>query len=65
SSFYKANRLRFLNNPHHFCFYCNKRFPFYVEKARLNNSDFTFYVYVWTIPHYLVHSQQNIFFVRW
>ncbi|KAL2895760.1 Protein Ycf2 [Bienertia sinuspersici] len=28
SSFYKANRLRFLNNPHHFCFYCNKRFPF-------------------------------------
>ncbi|KAH0849772.1 LOW QUALITY PROTEIN: hypothetical protein HID58_096108, partial [Brassica napus] len=28
-----------LNNPHHFCFYCNKRFPFYVEKARLNNSD--------------------------
>nr|YP_009245052.1 hypothetical chloroplast RF2 [Kolkwitzia amabilis]AMR73740.1 hypothetical chloroplast RF2 [Kolkwitzia amabilis] len=42
SSFYKANRLRFLNNPHHFCFYCNKRFPFYVEKARLNNSDFTY-----------------------
>uniref|UniRef100_A0A7N0TMY0 Ycf2 N-terminal domain-containing protein n=1 Tax=Kalanchoe fedtschenkoi TaxID=63787 RepID=A0A7N0TMY0_KALFE len=35
SSFYKANRLRFLNNPHHFCFYCNKRFPFYV---RINNS---------------------------
>ncbi|KAH0849726.1 LOW QUALITY PROTEIN: hypothetical protein HID58_096140, partial [Brassica napus] len=28
SSFSKANRLRFLNNPHHFCFYCNKRFPF-------------------------------------
>nr|YP_009892848.1 Ycf2 [Biscutella vincentina]YP_009892868.1 Ycf2 [Biscutella vincentina]QKK39221.1 Ycf2 [Biscutella vincentina]QKK39241.1 Ycf2 [Biscutella vincentina] len=42
SSFSKANRLRFLNNPHHFCFYCNKRFPFYVEKARLNNSDFTY-----------------------
>nr|DBA44674.1 TPA_asm: hypothetical protein RF2 [Batis maritima]DBA44675.1 TPA_asm: hypothetical protein RF2 [Batis maritima] len=42
SSFYKANRLRFLNNPHHFCFYCNKRFPFYVEKARFNNSDFTY-----------------------
>nr|YP_010567531.1 Ycf2 protein [Adromischus maculatus]YP_010567597.1 Ycf2 protein [Adromischus maculatus]UZC53477.1 Ycf2 protein [Adromischus maculatus]UZC53543.1 Ycf2 protein [Adromischus maculatus] len=39
SSFYKANRLRFLNNPHHFCFYCNKRFPFYV---RINNSDFTY-----------------------
>uniref|UniRef100_A0A251TA03 Ycf2 N-terminal domain-containing protein n=1 Tax=Helianthus annuus TaxID=4232 RepID=A0A251TA03_HELAN len=36
SSFYKGNQLRFLNNPHHFCFYCNKRFPFYVEKARIN-----------------------------
>jgi hypothetical protein len=42
SSFYKANRLRFLNNPHHFCFYCNKRFPFYVERARINNYDFTY-----------------------
>ncbi|TYJ04299.1 hypothetical protein E1A91_A12G082600v1 [Gossypium mustelinum] len=42
SYFYKANRLRFLNNPHHFCFYCNKRFPFYVEKARINNYDFTY-----------------------
>nr|UCS08845.1 hypothetical chloroplast RF21 [Peltoboykinia tellimoides]UCS08862.1 hypothetical chloroplast RF21 [Peltoboykinia tellimoides] len=42
SSFYKANRLRFLNNPHHCCFYCNKRFPFYVEKARINNYDFTY-----------------------
>nr|YP_010014353.1 Ycf2 [Ochradenus baccatus]YP_010014373.1 Ycf2 [Ochradenus baccatus]QOI12860.1 Ycf2 [Ochradenus baccatus]QOI12880.1 Ycf2 [Ochradenus baccatus] len=42
SSFYKVNRLRFLNNPHHFCFYCNKRFPFYVEKAHLNNYDFTY-----------------------
>ncbi|KAG4162170.1 hypothetical protein ERO13_D01G101865v2, partial [Gossypium hirsutum] len=41
-SFYKANRLRFLNNPHHFCFYCNKRFPFYVENARINNYDFTY-----------------------
>nr|YP_009694611.1 Ycf2 [Eucnide grandiflora]YP_009694628.1 Ycf2 [Eucnide grandiflora]QEJ82457.1 Ycf2 [Eucnide grandiflora]QEJ82458.1 Ycf2 [Eucnide grandiflora] len=40
SSFYKA--IRFLNNPHHFCFYCNKRFPFYVEKARINNYDFTY-----------------------
>ncbi|KAL6556208.1 Protein Ycf2 [Orobanche gracilis] len=37
SAFYKANRLRFLNNPHHFCFYHNTRFPFYVEKARINN----------------------------
>nr|YP_010725605.1 hypothetical chloroplast RF21 [Ellisiophyllum pinnatum]WDY12506.1 hypothetical chloroplast RF21 [Ellisiophyllum pinnatum] len=42
SSFYKANRLRFLNNPHHFCFYCNTRFPFSVEKARIHNSDFTY-----------------------
>nr|YP_010249895.1 hypothetical protein RF2 [Strobilanthes biocullata]QTT78337.1 hypothetical protein RF2 [Strobilanthes biocullata] len=42
SSFYKANRLRFLNNPHHFFFYCNTRFPFSVEKARINNSDFTY-----------------------
>nr|ATL62575.1 Ycf2 [Luculia grandifolia] len=42
SSFYKANRLRFLNNPHHFCFYCNTRFPFSVEKARINNYDFTY-----------------------
>jgi hypothetical protein len=37
SSFSKANRLRFLNNPHHFCFYCNKGFPFFVEKALINN----------------------------
>jgi len=42
SSFYKANQLRFLNNPHHFCFYWNTRFPFSVEKARINNSDFTY-----------------------
>ncbi|YP_008592532.1 Ycf2 (chloroplast) [Andrographis paniculata] len=42
SSFSKANRLRFLNNPHHFCFYCNTRFPFSVEKARINNYDFTY-----------------------
>nr|YP_009493628.1 hypothetical protein RF2 [Eucommia ulmoides]YP_009493650.1 hypothetical protein RF2 [Eucommia ulmoides]AWN56550.1 hypothetical protein RF2 [Eucommia ulmoides]AWN56572.1 hypothetical protein RF2 [Eucommia ulmoides]AZT79313.1 hypothetical protein RF2 [Eucommia ulmoides]AZT79335.1 hypothetical protein RF2 [Eucommia ulmoides] len=42
SSFYKANRLRFLNNPHHFCFYCNKRFPFSVERARINNSHFMY-----------------------
>ncbi|KAL6554564.1 Protein Ycf2 [Orobanche hederae] len=37
SAFYKENRLRFLNNPHHFCFYRNTRFPFSVEKARINN----------------------------
>nr|AWI71011.1 Ycf2 [Thevetia peruviana] len=42
SSFYKANRLRFLNNPHHFCFYWNTRFPFSVEKARINKYDFTY-----------------------
>nr|YP_010323883.1 hypothetical chloroplast RF2 [Miliusa glochidioides]YP_010323900.1 hypothetical chloroplast RF2 [Miliusa glochidioides]UKP90032.1 hypothetical chloroplast RF2 [Miliusa glochidioides]UKP90050.1 hypothetical chloroplast RF2 [Miliusa glochidioides] len=42
SSFYKANRLRFLNNPHHFWFYCKKRFPFYVERTRINNYDLTY-----------------------
>nr|AYP33516.1 hypothetical chloroplast RF21 [Heliconia acuminata] len=42
SSFYKANRLRFLNDPNHFWFYCNKRFPFYVEKTRINNYDLTY-----------------------
>nr|UDZ61536.1 hypothetical protein RF2 [Albidella oligococca] len=42
SSFYKANRLRFLNNPRHFWFYCNKRFPFYVEKTRIHNYDLTY-----------------------
>nr|QXO04073.1 Ycf2 protein [Goodyera repens]QXO04090.1 Ycf2 protein [Goodyera repens] len=42
SSFYKANRLRFLNDPPHFWFYCNKRFPFDVEKTRINNSDLTY-----------------------
>ncbi|MBR7514065.1 DUF825 domain-containing protein, partial [Mycobacterium tuberculosis] len=39
--FYKANRLRFLNNQYHFCFYCNKRFPLYVEKALINPYDCT------------------------
>nr|QVY58928.1 hypothetical chloroplast RF21 [Jasminum sambac]QVY58948.1 hypothetical chloroplast RF21 [Jasminum sambac]QVY59016.1 hypothetical chloroplast RF21 [Jasminum sambac]QVY59036.1 hypothetical chloroplast RF21 [Jasminum sambac] len=42
SSFFKANRLRFWNNPHHFCFYSNTRFPFSVEKARISNYDFTY-----------------------
>ncbi|KAK9660580.1 hypothetical protein RND81_O204600 [Saponaria officinalis] len=42
SSFYNANKLRFLNNPHHFCFYCNKGSPFYMEKARINNYDFRY-----------------------
>ncbi|KAG6730982.1 hypothetical protein I3843_01G100500 [Carya illinoinensis] len=42
SSFYKANRLRFLNNPHNLCFDCNKRFHFYVEKACVNNYDFMY-----------------------
>ncbi|KAF3773961.1 ycf2-A Protein [Nymphaea thermarum] len=42
SSFYKANVLRFLNNPHHFCFYSNKRFPFYAEKTCIDNYEFTY-----------------------
>nr|YP_009249078.1 hypothetical chloroplast RF21 [Baxteria australis]YP_009249095.1 hypothetical chloroplast RF21 [Baxteria australis]AMW67130.1 hypothetical chloroplast RF21 [Baxteria australis]AMW67148.1 hypothetical chloroplast RF21 [Baxteria australis] len=42
SSFYKANQLQFLNDPHHFWFYCNKRFPFYVEKTRINDYDLTY-----------------------
>nr|YP_010287005.1 hypothetical protein RF2 [Limnobium laevigatum]YP_010287022.1 hypothetical protein RF2 [Limnobium laevigatum]UKT61085.1 hypothetical protein RF2 [Limnobium laevigatum]UKT61086.1 hypothetical protein RF2 [Limnobium laevigatum] len=42
SCFYKANRVRFLNNPRHFWFHCNKGFPFYVEKARINNYDLTY-----------------------
>nr|YP_010192053.1 Ycf2 [Evolvulus alsinoides]QZN05695.1 Ycf2 [Evolvulus alsinoides] len=43
SSFYKANRLLFLNNPYHFYFdYYNTRFPFSVEKARNNNYDFLY-----------------------
>nr|QXI89105.1 hypothetical protein RF2 [Sinogentiana souliei]QXI89119.1 hypothetical protein RF2 [Sinogentiana souliei] len=40
SSFFKANR--FLNNPHHFGFYWNTGFPFSVERARINNYDFTY-----------------------
>nr|AVV66173.1 hypothetical chloroplast RF2 [Asarum epigynum]AVV66196.1 hypothetical chloroplast RF2 [Asarum epigynum] len=52
SSFYKANRLRFLNNPHHLWFYCNKRFPFDVEKTRINNYDLTYGQFL------------NIFFIR-
>nr|YP_009747955.1 Ycf2 protein [Chamaegastrodia shikokiana]YP_009747963.1 Ycf2 protein [Chamaegastrodia shikokiana]QII89635.1 Ycf2 protein [Chamaegastrodia shikokiana]QII89643.1 Ycf2 protein [Chamaegastrodia shikokiana] len=42
SSFYKANQLRFLNDPPHFWFYCNKRFPFDVEKTHINNYDLTY-----------------------
>nr|YP_010474811.1 hypothetical protein RF2 [Corydalis fargesii]YP_010474824.1 hypothetical protein RF2 [Corydalis fargesii]UVH69098.1 hypothetical protein RF2 [Corydalis fargesii]UVH69111.1 hypothetical protein RF2 [Corydalis fargesii] len=42
SSFSKANRLRFLNNPHPFWFDWNKKFPFSVEKALLKNSDLTY-----------------------
>ncbi|KAG5568787.1 hypothetical protein H5410_064191 [Solanum commersonii] len=41
SSFYKANRLRFLNNPHHFCFYWNTRFPF-LWKRPVSIIDFTY-----------------------
>nr|YP_010290906.1 hypothetical protein RF2 [Gahnia tristis]YP_010290929.1 hypothetical protein RF2 [Gahnia tristis]ULQ66064.1 hypothetical protein RF2 [Gahnia tristis]ULQ66087.1 hypothetical protein RF2 [Gahnia tristis] len=44
SSFYKANRLGFLNGLHHFWFWvsCKKRFPFFVEKTRINNEDLTY-----------------------
>nr|UDZ61554.1 hypothetical protein RF2 [Sagittaria trifolia] len=52
SSFYKANRLRFLKNPRHFWFYCNKGFPFYVEKTRIHNDDLTYGQFL------------NIFFIR-
>nr|YP_009433354.1 hypothetical chloroplast RF21 [Zostera marina]YP_009433371.1 hypothetical chloroplast RF21 [Zostera marina]ATD85264.1 hypothetical chloroplast RF21 [Zostera marina]ATD85281.1 hypothetical chloroplast RF21 [Zostera marina] len=41
-AFYKENRLRFLNNPHHFWFHCNKKSPFYVEKTHINNYDLTY-----------------------
>nr|YP_009968437.1 Ycf2 protein [Galega officinalis]QMX77641.1 Ycf2 protein [Galega officinalis] len=40
SSFYKVNRLRFVNNQYNFGFDCNKRFSFYVE--RCSNYDFTY-----------------------
>nr|YP_009138898.1 hypothetical chloroplast RF21 [Lathyrus venosus]AIK21340.1 hypothetical chloroplast RF21 [Lathyrus venosus] len=33
SSFYKVNRLRFLNNPYNFSFDCKKRFSFYGERS--------------------------------
>nr|YP_001430146.1 ycf2 protein [Cuscuta reflexa]P32033.2 RecName: Full=Protein Ycf2 [Cuscuta reflexa]CAM98433.1 ycf2 protein [Cuscuta reflexa] len=42
SSFYKANKLRFRSHLHHFLFYCNKRFPFSVEKARNTNSHYIY-----------------------
>ncbi|RYR78327.1 hypothetical protein Ahy_A01g003092 [Arachis hypogaea] len=42
SSFLKANRLRCLNNQYHFCFYCNKRFSIFVERACINNYYFTY-----------------------
>nr|UCS40777.1 hypothetical protein RF2 [Astragalus nuttallianus var. imperfectus] len=42
SSFYKANRLRFLNNPYNLGFLWNTRFSFYVERARINNYDFLY-----------------------
>nr|YP_009166648.1 photosystem I assembly protein Ycf2 [Epipremnum aureum]YP_009166669.1 photosystem I assembly protein Ycf2 [Epipremnum aureum]ALB38626.1 photosystem I assembly protein Ycf2 [Epipremnum aureum]ALB38647.1 photosystem I assembly protein Ycf2 [Epipremnum aureum] len=43
-AFYKASRPGFLNNPHFLWFcYCNKGFPFHVEKkTRINNYDFTY-----------------------
>nr|QYJ56532.1 hypothetical chloroplast RF2 [Adenophora kayasanensis] len=42
SAFFKANRLRFMNKPDYFSFYCNKRFPFYVEKAPINYYNFIY-----------------------
>ncbi|XP_073220846.1 hypothetical chloroplast RF21 (chloroplast) [Cicer arietinum] len=42
SSFYKVNRLRFLNNKYNFCFDCNKRFSFYVERSCIKNYDFMY-----------------------
>nr|YP_010832659.1 hypothetical chloroplast RF21 [Astragalus jiuquanensis]WFG52401.1 hypothetical chloroplast RF21 [Astragalus jiuquanensis] len=42
SSFYKANRLRFLNNPYYLGFHCNTRISFDVERAFLNNYDFLY-----------------------
>jgi len=40
SSFYKVNRLRFLNNQYNFCFNWNKRFSFYAERSW--NFNFTY-----------------------
>nr|YP_009994350.1 Ycf2 protein [Cuscuta africana]YP_009994403.1 Ycf2 protein [Cuscuta africana]QNP08474.1 Ycf2 protein [Cuscuta africana]QNP08475.1 Ycf2 protein [Cuscuta africana] len=42
SSFYKTNRLRFLNHPHHFGLYFNTRFPFSVERVFNTNSYFLY-----------------------
>nr|YP_010426522.1 Ycf2 [Phyllolobium chinense]USM11214.1 Ycf2 [Phyllolobium chinense] len=42
SSFYKANRLRFLKNPYYLGFLFNTRFSFYAEKACINNYDFMY-----------------------
>ncbi|CAN6458730.1 unnamed protein product [Victoria cruziana] len=41
STFYKVN-LRFLNNPHHFCFCSNKRFSFYAKRTCIDNYDLTY-----------------------
>ncbi|CAN6458700.1 unnamed protein product [Victoria cruziana] len=46
SIFYKENLLRFLNNPHYFCFYSNKRFPFYVEKTCINNLTYAQFLHI-------------------
>nr|YP_009166849.1 putative chloroplast RF21 [Viscum crassulae]YP_009166857.1 putative chloroplast RF21 [Viscum crassulae]ALC75149.1 putative chloroplast RF21 [Viscum crassulae]ALC75157.1 putative chloroplast RF21 [Viscum crassulae] len=54
SSFYKANRLRFLMNQHNFCFYCcKKRFPFYVER-RARNDYFTYGQFLYIL---FIHNQ--------
>nr|YP_009663774.1 Ycf2 protein [Cuscuta boldinghii]YP_009663798.1 Ycf2 protein [Cuscuta boldinghii]QCW07709.1 Ycf2 protein [Cuscuta boldinghii]QCW07710.1 Ycf2 protein [Cuscuta boldinghii] len=41
-SFYKANRLRFLNNPACFWFDCKTRFPFSVERTWNNHFNFLY-----------------------
>nr|AIN75537.1 hypothetical chloroplast RF21 [Campanula americana] len=42
SAFYKANRLQSVTKPDYFSFYCNKRFPFYVETAPINYYHFIY-----------------------
>ncbi|CAN6440744.1 unnamed protein product [Victoria cruziana] len=69
STFYKANLLRFLNNPHYFCFYSNKRFPFYVKKTCINNYDLTYgqFLHISFIRNKIFSlciGKKNIFFWR-
>nr|YP_010258928.1 hypothetical chloroplast RF2 [Microtis unifolia]YP_010258936.1 hypothetical chloroplast RF2 [Microtis unifolia]UIX23797.1 hypothetical chloroplast RF2 [Microtis unifolia]UIX23805.1 hypothetical chloroplast RF2 [Microtis unifolia] len=66
SSFYKANRLRFLNDPPHFWFYCNKRLPFDVEKTRINNYDLTYgqFLNIFNIFSLCVGKKKDLFLER-